>query len=1750
MKKHFLALSVSLALATNAYSVGMPEKLIIFGDSLSDNGNILRFTYNQENVYNEYLANYYGYNSPRHDGNFLTKRNQDGPNYALGGAVANDYLGGLQGALSPKLSDEINNYLRSRRNTQNQDYKYIFWIGGNDLRLADDDINLGDPNISTDQSQNKKIQGSIGAVETQLKKLLVKGNAKFVIVPNAPNIANTPNFTNNFLSDGRIYFNGWKSLLGGRKFLGFGGINKNDVIRFLDDQNNHGRPAKDVIYDAFEFVLRKHYNIPQGKPLTSAAFQELQQWKRQFERVYKAETSLVNTFNQGVDKVIENLKAQHPDVTFIRPNIQLLLDEVMSHYTEFGFNNVSGSAANPFTSAVVGWGAGKGRVAAFEPIDGQKGVKDKNYLWGKGYQFVFADQFHPSPKTHRMIADYIMSLLESESGDPTDLTVRRVSTTPFNSTANNIYHSAEGDGVFHVDMHSNDINKSNLNIFNDGRALFASNGGEIQLTNTNITSQGRLGGIINAELGGKIYLTNGHIDIYRTNPYVAPFGVMVNGQSSEVELNKIKLNTFGKETTAITVGNKATLRLQDSQIKTNGVGANVLNLWDSRATIINSTLNTESEKASGVRVFANDQQRRVSTLAMNGSTITATTYYAIKVAENGTKNAAILNAVLDNSTINGGIFTANQSSNPFQHSQSHFVLSNNSLWNMTKDSNVTSMNLRDSTLDLSQSAENWQAKTLNVNDSFAAQNATIRLGTDLYDDSSATDKIQIHGNSLLNAALYIENRALSLGAETKAGIKIIDLNPNKENGGSLYLAKDVTAGLYQYMLTHGGIGADDQSDWYLTSSYIKQDDKVIPVVIAEPETTQPTPTMGKDPSVASTDLSVEAQSVTEPQPVTEDQPVVEDSAVDTAPTETNNMVANQPAVEDQPVVETQPVVEDQPVVANQPAAEAQPVVTNQPVAEVQPEVANQPAVETQPVAETQPVIANQPAAETQPEVANQPAAEVQPVVANQPVAETQPVVANQPVVETQPVVANQLAAETQPVVANQPVVETQPEVANQPAVETQPVVANQPVVETQPVVANQPAVETQPVVATQPVAETQPAVEAQPVVANQPAVEAQPVVANQPAVETQAVAANQPAVEDQPAVANQHAVEAQPVVANQPAAEAQPVVANQPVVETQPVVTNQLAAETQPVVTNQPVVETQPVVTNQPVAEVQPVVANQPAVETQPVVANQPVAETQPVVANQPVVEDQPVVANQPVVEAQPEVANQPVVETQPEVATQPVVANQPVVEAQPVVANQPAAEVQPVVANQPAVEAQPVVEDQPVVEEQLTADQDSAKPRTRNRRNASGYIEDSAVDTASTETNNVVATQPVAETNSVVTAANAVEPNTTQTASSTDNSTDTSIEATQAANTNVAEKTEIAAKTDNVETNNATVNDDANKASDTAANVAEETADNSPVATSSVTSDVPASQLQRILNNNATLLASLPYISQYLSELHLDYARRNPNVPLWDRQNHLDYWVNIAYAHNRVKGDHFLNLRQNSQILSIGKDVITTKNMVAGLSATYSKTQNSVDNYINCQLGLRCYSGKVTSEMASVNGYYLYNWDNWYAQAVMSVGRVTHKFKNADKEEYKQHGYIASAEQLLGYRYPMNSNWTVYADLGLQESYHHYSAMSVAQIAVDKISEHNINALMNIGTQYRIEKFAFSSNLRLVKNLRDFDRLTMDNTVILDKFAKDSVAISGNARYYFTNNISLFMNIEYLRSLNRDEKRQLNYQAGLNIQF
>ncbi|WP_052124466.1 autotransporter domain-containing protein [Gallibacterium anatis] len=1394
MKKHVLALSVSIILISNIYSIKaeaeIPEKLIIFGDSLSDNGNILRFTLNQENVYNEYLANYFGYSSPRHDGNFFTKRNQDGPNYALGGAVANNNLGGLSGFMSPKISDEIQNYLKSNRNLKDRDTKYVFWIGGNDLRLADDDIKLNTYSVNTDQSNNEKILGSIQAVEQQIRKLLVDAKAKFLIVPNAPNIGNTPNFINNFLADGEIYYRGYKKLAGcnGGGWKCFWGtapkVSKEELIRFLDDQKHLGKSARDVIHEMFEYAVRKHYSLKADQPLTWDARNELDLWKERYDLVFQAETSLVNTFNRGVDNVIEYFK-KHPDyqdVTFIRPDIQLLLDEVIDHYQDFGFNNVVGSPAESFTSGVVGKGAGSGRIAAFEPKDGVRGQKDKEYLWNKGYKYVFADQFHPSPKTHRMIYDYIASLLESESGDPIDMNVKRISTTPFSSTDRKIYHSAEDDGVFNTTYVPgvNQITKSDLDIYNDGRALFAADGGVIRLTNTNITSQGRLGGIINAEQRGKIYLTNGSIDIYRTNPYAAPFGVMVNGDGSLVQLDNIRLNTYGKETTTITVGNNAEIHLINSTIKSNGTGANVLNLWDSKATIINSILKTDSDKASAVKVFANDSGNQEATLVADGSTFTSENHYAIKVAENATRNPAILSATLTNSVVNGDIYTSEPINNRFLHSKSYFTFDKNSSWNMRGNSNVTSISLKDSTLNLSQSSDNWNAKTLSIANDFITQNSYIRLGTDLSDDNSKTDKIVVKGISILNANLYIDKRNSSLGSSTQAGIKVIDLNGDKSNTGTISLAKEINAGIYQYLLTHGGIGADDQSDWYLTSSYIKHNDQATPVII-KPENT------------GTTDRSSNVPKENRP---------TEGVA---KPTETA-----QPAQPTEAVAKpTEPAQPAQPT-----GAVAKPVETAQPA---QPtEAVAKPAEPAQP---TQPT-----------EAVAKPAETAQPAQPTEAVAKL-----------------------TEPV---------------QPAQPTEEIA--------KPAEPAQPAQPTEEI--------------------------AKPAETAQPAQPTEAVAKpTEPAQPEQP--------------------------------------TEAVAKPTEPA---------------------------QPAQPTEAVA--KPTEPAQP---------------------AQPTEAVAKLVET-----------------AQP---------------------AQPTEE--------------IAKPA---------------------ET-----TQPTQPTKAVAKPAE--------------------------------------------------------------------------------------SEIKPILNKDATLFSALPYISQSVGERHLEYSVRNPNVPLWGRKDGLDYWVNMAYIYNQVKGKDFLNLQQNAQILAMGKDLVTTDNTLFGISSTYSRTNTSVDNYSNCQLGLHCASGKVTSEMISINGYYLYDWGNWYVQTVLSAGKVKHKFKNSSNFTYGINGYIISSEQTLGYRYPLNENLALYSDIGLQETYHRYSSTSVEEIHVDKINQYNVNALMNVGIQYQVEAFTLSSNLRVIKNLHDFNYLKMNNVNIQDKFAKDRASLSTNARYYITDNVSLFMNFEYLRSLNNDrinKFKQLNYQVGVNIQF
>ncbi|PJZ03007.1 autotransporter domain-containing esterase [Pantoea rodasii] len=146
------------------------DSLTVFGDSLSDSGNIGRFTADgaQHPLYDEILAS--------HLGEDLQASSRGGSNYAEGGAVAVP-------ALDPELNtqDQLAAYLQSTGGRADSNGLYIHWVGANDIAAA----------VPNPLTARETISNSAIAAASQVKTLLDAG-AGTVIVPNVPQLGLTP----------------------------------------------------------------------------------------------------------------------------------------------------------------------------------------------------------------------------------------------------------------------------------------------------------------------------------------------------------------------------------------------------------------------------------------------------------------------------------------------------------------------------------------------------------------------------------------------------------------------------------------------------------------------------------------------------------------------------------------------------------------------------------------------------------------------------------------------------------------------------------------------------------------------------------------------------------------------------------------------------------------------------------------------------------------------------------------------------------------------------------------------------------------------------------------------------------------------------------------------------------------------------------------------------------------------------------------------------------------------------------------------------------------------------------------------------------------------------------------------------------------------------------------------------------------------------------------------------------------------
>ena len=193
--KLYLLIIISSLFSINTFSYETKpfSNMFIFGDSLSDTGNLQVFSQNPSMpnrftngpVAIEVIANKLNLNI--NNSLHLTGA-QYGNNFAVAGAIAIDEDND-EGTFDINLPTQINSYLAFNQYQADQDALYIIMIGGNDIRAAREAfINGSWGEIFTASS---RLNEATDSIQQQLYKLVSAG-AQNIMLVNAPNIGAIP----------------------------------------------------------------------------------------------------------------------------------------------------------------------------------------------------------------------------------------------------------------------------------------------------------------------------------------------------------------------------------------------------------------------------------------------------------------------------------------------------------------------------------------------------------------------------------------------------------------------------------------------------------------------------------------------------------------------------------------------------------------------------------------------------------------------------------------------------------------------------------------------------------------------------------------------------------------------------------------------------------------------------------------------------------------------------------------------------------------------------------------------------------------------------------------------------------------------------------------------------------------------------------------------------------------------------------------------------------------------------------------------------------------------------------------------------------------------------------------------------------------------------------------------------------------------------------------------------------------------
>ncbi len=166
--------------------------------------------------------------------------------------------------------------------------------------------------------------------------------------------------------------------------------------------------------------------------------------------------------------------------------------------------------------------------------------------------------------------------------------------------------------------------------------------------------------------------------------------------------------------------------------------------------------------------------------------------------------------------------------------------------------------------------------TLTVAGDYVGNGGTLLMNTALGDDTSATDKLVVEGNTSGNSFVQVRN-AGGAGAATDNGIELIHVGGTSD--GVFELQGRAVAGLYDYQLQQGGRNTPADGNWYLRSEVVSTppvdpvDPPVDPVDPVDPVTPPVDPVDPVDPVTPPVDPVDPIDPVTPPvQPEQPDVP--------------------------------------------------------------------------------------------------------------------------------------------------------------------------------------------------------------------------------------------------------------------------------------------------------------------------------------------------------------------------------------------------------------------------------------------------------------------------------------------------------------------------------------------------------------------------------------------------------------------------------------------------------------------------------------------------------------------------------------------------------------------------------------------------------------------------------------------------------------------------------------------------------------